>query len=201
MIRLAFTLACISIPAIASADTWNQSAEFKHSNAASIRVIEPDGYRVSIGGRLDSVPAVFAQANADAYVVMSVTAPSGASWETKVEVRPHTQTVVRVRHVADAPAAPAQSAKVASYVGIVFNTSHLCKTPGDRTDVRLEFILGADVVKAIDVAKQSRLDVELPGGEYRVRHYKRGKSGWELHGSGKRSIAKDGWNYEFGCAQ
>jgi hypothetical protein len=194
MIRFVLSLVCISVPAIAAAeDRWSHTEEFQPASSASIRVVEPEGYQVTINGRTDNAPAVFAVPNADTYYVMTIRAPSGATWERKLEVRQWKQNVVRVRHGVD-NAAPA-----ASYVGVVANTTHLCKKASDRRDLRVEFVLGADIVKTIDVALRSRVDVALPAGEYRVRRYLRNQDAWEFAGTQNQTINADAWLIHYRC--
>ncbi|MBA3452076.1 MAG: hypothetical protein H0T42_03145 [Deltaproteobacteria bacterium] len=198
MIRYALSLACILIPAIAAAeDRWSHTEDFQPASSASIRVVEPEGYQVTINGRTDSAPAVFAVPNADNYYVMTLRAPSGATWERKLEVRQWKQNVVRVRHGVDTVATPASAP--AKYVGVVANTTHLCKKVSDRRDMRIELVLGADIIKSIDVAVRSRVDVELPAGEYRVRQYLRNQDAWELAGTQKHTVSADAWTIHFRC--
>ena len=198
MIRLAFAILCIALPSVALADEWSHTEELQSANTASIRVTEPEGYQVTINGRTDTAPAVFAVPNADNYFVLQISAPSGAHWERKIETKAFRQTVVKIRHVAStAPAAPA--GKVASYVGVVFNTTHLCKKQADRRETRFEFVRGSDVIKVVDVGVRARVDAELPAGDYRVRLYLRTKDAWEFSGVSDKSINKDGWIQSYGC--
>jgi hypothetical protein len=196
---LVFTLL---FPTVAFADSWSHTTDSQPAQSSSVRVVEPEGYQVTINGRADTVPAVFTLPNADAYVALSIVAPNGASWEKKIEVKPYRQTVVRITHKADAPN-PARTAPAAkpSHVGILFNTSHLCRNAKDRGAVRLEWIDGANSVATYDVPMKSRLDVKLAAGEYSVRVYAPGTSGnWEYRTTVKHTVSKDGWNYEWGCA-
>jgi len=198
--RLVFVLVLL-VPAIAFADEWSHTTSFESANAASIRVVEPEGYQVTINGSTDNAPAVFRVPNADNYVLMSVVAPSGAQYERKVEVKAYRQTVIRVRHVASAPA-PKQDkpARRASYIGVVANTTHLCRG-NDRRDIRVEFVLGADTVKVVEVGVRSRVDAELPGGEYRIRRFHRTSTGWEFAATESLNISKDAWIYQWGCGK
>lgn len=198
MTRFALALVCIAIPATAAAeDHWSHTEDHQSASASSVRVIEPDGYQVTLNGRTDQAPAVFTVPNADNYLVMIVRAPSGASWERKIEVRQWKQNVVRIRHVVDAPAA--QPTKALTYVGTIANTTHLCKKQSDRHDLRIEFVLGPDIVKTVDVAVRSRVDVELPGGDYRLRRYIRNGDAWQLSGTQPKTIKSDTWTVHYRC--
>jgi hypothetical protein len=188
------------LPAIAFADEWSHTTSFESANAASIRVVEPEGYQVTINGRTDNAPAVFSVPNADNYILMTVAAPSGAQYERKVEVKAYRQTVVRIRHVAAAAPKKEAPAKRASFIGVVANTTHLCGAK-DRRDIRVEFVLGADVIKAVDVPMRSRVDAELPGGEYRIRRFLRTSNGWEFAATETLTITKDAWLYHWGCGK
>ena len=199
MLRLVLALITLAAPALARADEWSHTAELQSASTASIRVVEPEGYHVTVNERTDAAPAVFAVPNADNYIVLGVRAPSGATWERKIEVKAYRQTVVRIRHVA-ARADKPPPARGASYIGVVANTLHLCKKAADRRDIRLVFVLGADEIKTVDVKLRSRTDVELPGGQYRVRRFVQGASGWEYASTLEYAVEKDGWVYQWGCS-
>ena len=47
---------------------------------------------------------------------------------------------------------------------------------------------------------RSRVDVELPAGDYRVRRYLRNQEAWELHKTESMAVKTDSWVYHFGCA-
>lgn len=186
----------VSFASTARADEWSHTVELQAADAATIRVVEPEGYQLTIDGRTETAPAVFPVANRDAYVLLGVRAPSGATWERKIEVKAWHQSVVRIRHAA---ARPAAAPPAATYVGVVANTTHLCKAAADRRDLRVEFVSGATIVKTVEAPVRSRVDVELPAGEYRVRRYLRGPSGWELSSAGTFTVDKDGWTYHYSC--
>ena len=198
--RLALVLVLL-MPALALADEWSHTTSFESANTSSIRVVEPEGYQFTINGHTDNAPAVFRVANADNYVTMTVVAPSGAQYERKIEIKAYRQTVVRVRHVAAAPTPKEKPAKRASFIGVVANTTHLCKAAGDRRDIRVEFILGADTMKVVEVGVRSRVDAELPGGEYRIRRFLRSSNGWEFAATETLNISKDSWIYHWGCGK
>src|SRR5687768_997660 len=146
MLRSLIVLAVISAPLTAFADSWSFTTEIQPTNTTSLRIVEPEGYRVTVGQQTNSVPAVFTLPNADDYVTLAVVAPNGASWEKKIEVKPYKQTVVRITHRAERPAAAPITRP--SHVGVLFNTSHLCRDAKARGPVRLEFIEGAATVLA-----------------------------------------------------
>ncbi|MEJ7597852.1 MAG: hypothetical protein WKG01_08095 [Kofleriaceae bacterium] len=203
MIRLVVipVLALASVLATATtaiADDWSHSVEHQPAATASIRVIEPEGYRFTVNGRTDSAPAVFAVPNADNYFVMTVTSPSGASWERKIEVKAHRQAVVRVRHAVPPPREAAQPG-TSSFIGIMVNTTHQCREEAHRGAIKLEFVLGPERVKAVEVPMKSRVDVELPANTYRARLYLRSGAEWQFSTVKEVSVTKDGWVFEYGC--
>lgn len=201
MLRSLVLLCVLIVPTTAFADDdWSVTPELRPANTASIRVVEPEGYEVTVQNRTDQVPAVFSVRNADDYVLLAVRAPSGATWERKIEVKAYHQTVVRIRHVASAPKKDAaRPAATASYVGVLANTTHVCKKASDRIDIRVELLRGADVIKTVDVPVRSRIDAEVPGGSYRARRYHRTSGGWQYAGTQELEVTKDGWIYHWGC--
>lgn len=189
----------IAAPAVAVADEWSHTQEFQNAQTASIRVVEPENYKVTVNGRTDTTPAVFAVDNADNYLVVRFEAPSGASWERKIEVKAYRQTVLRVKHVAAKADAPKDAPKGRSFIGVVANTTHLCKASKERVQIRLDFVNDSGVVKSVTLDTRSRKDVELPAGAYAVRRFKPFKGEWAFDGAENRTIDKDGWTYHYGC--
>lgn len=186
-------------PAVAYADEWTPSQDFQRSQVASLRVVEPEGYKVTVNGRADTAPAVFNFDNADNYVLVRFEAPGGASWEKKIEVKAYHQTVLRVRHVKAVAAAPDNKA-VRTYVGVAANTSHLCKKPAERVAIKME-IVKETVVKSFELQPKSTLNVDLPEGTYDVRVYKPLNGQWAYTQTIPRQVTKDGWVLEFGCGK
>jgi len=197
-IQLAVAVA-ILLPAVAHADEWSHTQEFAGAQSASIRVVEPDGYTVTVGGRTDTVPAVFAVDNANAYVVLAMRSPEGATWSKKIEVREYRQTVLRVRHVKSAPP-PNEGPKErpVSYVGTVKNSTDKCRAEYQMT-IKLDFVRGPDVVRSTELKAGARASVELATGSYNVRRYQLDGSEWVFDKTETFNVRTDGWEYDWGC--
>lgn len=197
---LVSSVACIlASHSIAHADQWSLTTEFQTAGSTEVRVVEPEGYQVTLLGRTEVAPAVFAPPNGDDYVVLSVAAPNGAKWEKKIEVRAYRQTVVRIRHVPDAARAegPRQGQ---SFVGTIANTSHLCQKASDRAAVRLELVVNGAAVRSFDVAARSRIDASLAPATYQVRSFRQAGATWEYVRTTSLEVTKDGWLLHWGCS-
>jgi hypothetical protein len=185
--------------AVAHADEWSNTQEFTNAQSASIKVVEPEGYTVTINGRTDTAPAVFSVDNANNYLAMTVKSPDGATWTKKIEVKEYKQSVVRIKHVkAAAPAPGDNKAKPMSYVGTVSNTTNNCAT--GRAAIKLEFIAGAEVAKSAVLESGARSNLELNVGAYRIRLYTSNGQAWEFKQTIDYNVDKDGWVYDWGCA-
>ena len=193
-------LATVCMVSVARADDWSLTQEFSNAPSASIRVVEPEGYTVTIDGHTDTIPAVFQIANAANYFNMTVKSPDGATWNKKVEVKEYKQTVVRIKHVkADAPKTPdAPKAKAMSYVGTVRNTTNNCKAD-QQMSIKLEFVSGPDVVKTVEVKAGAKTSVELAEGPYRIRRWQLEGADWVFDKTDEWTVKKDGWTYDWGC--
>jgi hypothetical protein len=196
--HLAFAVAVAVIaPAAAFADEWTPTQEFQRAQTASLRIIEPEGYKVTVNGKADTVPAVFNFDNADSYVVVRLESPAGASWEKKFEVKAWNQTVVRVRHTTGT-AAPTNNKKARTYVGVLANTLHVCRYSKDRVPVMLE-VVADQVVKTVVLQPRSRENVDLPAGTYDVRVYKPFREKWAYTQTLQQTVTKDGWSVNVKC--
>ncbi len=193
---------CIVAPSTARADDWSQTSEFTNAASSSIRVVEPEGYTVTIDNRTDTIPAVFNVPNAANYFTMTVKSPDGAAWSKKIEVKEYRQTVVRVKHVKAAPDAPKdapQKPKAMSYVGTVHNQTNNCKADLQMT-IRVDFLAGPDVVKSVELKSGAKTNIELVEGTYSVRRYRLEGDQWAFDNTDSWTVKKDGWLYEWGCA-
>lgn len=191
-------LATAAVSAPAHADTWTPKTELVPSNAAAIRVVEPEGYTFTIEGRTDTAPAVFNLANRDQYVVVDAYAPDGAHWQQKIEVRAYTQTVLRLHHQKDAPPPPAPAQAAPTYVGVLYNTTHLCPKLSDRFAVRFDITSAAGTVTHV-LEPRSRVDVTLAGGTYTLRQFTARNGAWEFASSQTLTVKKDGWMAGMEC--
>ncbi len=199
MFKVIVPLACVmSLSAVAHAEEWSVTVEHKYSKEASIRVVEPEGYQVVAEGASDTVPAVLKIANADAYVVVKFTAPSGRSWEKKIEVRTGHQSIVRVKHVppADAPvAAPGKAGRM--HIGSVKNTTNKC---GKSTNHKFDFMADGVLAKSFELAGGKFIpNVELPARSYEVRRFDVRQGQWVYVETTVFAVTKDGWVYFYGC--
>ncbi len=191
-------VACVmSLSAVAHAEEWSVTIEHKYSKEASIRVIEPEGYQVTAEGVTDTVPAVLKTANSDAYVVVKFTAPSGRSWEKKIEVRVGNQTIVRVKHEPPKDAPAVAPNKAVKYIGTVQNTTNKC---GKSSAHKFDFMADGALVKSFELAGGKFIpNVELPTGTYQVRRFDVRQGQWVFVEATPFVVAKDGWVYFYGC--
>lgn len=191
---IGLVVAALVIPAVAHADEWTFTQEVSASQGTSIRVVEPEGYTVTVNGKTETVPHVFAVDNADNYYAVRLTSPDGESWEKKIEVKAYKQTAIRARHVKAAAGAP--SDKPRSFVGVAANLSHVCKKSSERRQIRLDFVADK-VVKSIVLESRSREDLELAAGTYSVRLYIPQNGEWAYHRTSEQVVSKDGWTYAY----
>jgi hypothetical protein len=199
MKQLAVIVAIVGMSAVAHADEWSNTQEFAGAQQASIKVVEPEGYTVTINGRTDTVPAVFAVDNANNYLNMTIKSPDGATWSKKIEVKEYKQSVVKVRHVkAAAPDKPADNKpKAMSYVGNVKNTSNNCST--GATAIKVDFLAGPDVAKSQVLEAGQHANLELAVGTYKIRLYTSDGTSWNFKETVDWPVSKDGWEYSYGC--
>jgi len=91
------TLLLGSIVGVAIAGgTWSDKMNYRYSKGTSLKVTEPEGFKVTIVGgdgaeKADTVPALFGLPDQDAYVKVTLVAPDGTQWTKKVEVRANQQ--------------------------------------------------------------------------------------------------------------
>ncbi|MBT8496405.1 MAG: hypothetical protein KJO07_25385 [Deltaproteobacteria bacterium] len=180
---------------VASADAWKHSVEFKYAKSSSIRIVEPEGLKVVVEGREDTVPAVFKFANQANYYRVQVTAKDGKTWTKKIEVKAHRETVLRVSYTPKGKAPQTQDKKVQTFIGKARNT---CRR---KVALRFEFKLGADKKATVSLVPRQTKDVELPAGSYKVRVYNattRSKK-WNYLKTFDLSVKSDGWSFAPSC--
>lgn len=182
---------------------WKETIQFSRG-ATAVRVTDPEGFQVNLEGTEDTVPAVFRLADADAYVMVSVKAPSGETWKKKVEVRRGSVTEVRLAWVAE-PAPGRAEAPRRAYLGRVINTFPSCGANVGVTrqaSIRADFVGAQGVVASVQVdAASPRQQPELAGGAYDVRAYIWNPQSrtWTFAKTVKVSIDRDGWEVSVGC--
>ena len=191
-------LAITSTTAFAE-DRWSESSTFTHSDVTSIRVAEPEGYKVSIkiGDEVqtDTVPVVFRAPLADAYYSMTIVAPNGAAWTKKIATRRYNVTEVTVSHVAD-DKAPAKSAR--KFIGSMFNDASGCNI---KATMKIELIAGDGTVVATSTLKNGySQEQSIASGTYDIRVYSMQKDRWTYETTGKANVDSDKWKITSGCS-
>lgn len=190
----------VGLSSVAYADDWSTTEEFAGAQTASVKVIEPEGYTVTINGKTDTVPAVFTVDNANNFYQMTVKSPDGATWSKKIEVKEYRQSVVKVKHVraaAPAPSGDASKPKPMSYIGTVQNTTNNCSA--ERAAIKLDFMSGPDLVKSAVLEAGAKANLELPVGPYKVRLFQSDGTNWNFKNTVDYTVDKDGWVYNWGC--
>lgn len=199
-------LVVLARPAAAE-DTWSKTVAFSRSDASAIKVVEPEGYRVTVtapdGVLSDTAPAVFKLPPGDAFYLVTLTAPGGAQWSNKIEVKKYQTTELRVKHVAAGPApAPGPAPAAArTYIGSVRNKVATC---GKKLAARVEFINAAGaVVKNLEIKVGAMDQASLPGGTYDVRAYvwDAGANDWTYQTTQKAQIDADNWSATLACGK
>ena len=176
---------------------WTHTTTFRYARSTSLRVVEPNGFKVKVNQRNDTVPAVFNLPNANDYVWVAITAKDGQSWRQKIEVRANQETVLKVSYTAEKKAPAKKQAAKRSYVGSLSNTSHRCRPP---FLVRFDFMKDGKKVRSETVTPgRRRNNIELPEGAYDIRIYKGKGRRFFFKKTLKKSIDRDGWKAGYGC--
>jgi len=193
--KLALIVGLVAVSSVAYADDWTFTQDFSYAKTASIKVTEPEGYKVTIGDKTDTAPAVFNFDNNDAFQLVHITAPDGKSWEKKIEVRAGHQTTLRVKYAPAAAATPAGDAR--KHIGTVKNETNTC---AKKTNQRFDFMLDGKLVRSFELrGGQYTPNVELPDGTYQVRLFSVVSGQWVFQASSDFAVTKDGWVYTYGC--
>ncbi len=199
MMRSLLIVAAFAFTAVAGG-SWADKTNYRYTNGTSLKVTDPEGFKVTVttpdGDKADTVPAMFALPDQDAYVMVTLTAPDGTQWKKKIEVRAKHQAELSVQFKPDA-AQPA--AAVHSYVGRFLNEAGGCGSKW-RRQIRVDFI-NADGSKTKQqlIDNHRTVDLEIPGGKYDVRVYIENNGAYEFVLSQPQQISKDNWNMGFGC--
>jgi hypothetical protein len=180
-------------------DDWSHTTELKWSKTSGIRVIEPEGYTVSVGDASDTVPTVFNLPNEDKYYVVKVSAPDGASWSKKIEVQNGKQTVLRVTYKKKADAPKQAAKKTRSHIGKVANNNHKCDK-NQRYAMKFEFLIDGEKIKELALKPGIyEPSFELPQGKYDVRYHRLESKRWVFLETGHEEVSKDGFSISYGC--
>ena len=170
----------------------------------SLKVVEPDGFKVSIAlpdgtVKSDTVPALFALPDADAFMKVTVTAPDGSAWSKKVEIRAKQQAELAVNFKEEAKTQE-KPASTRTFVGKVENAGHTC---GDawKKPLKVDFLVGGSSTVALskEIEWNTYVNLEVPAGHYDVRMYVKTNDVWDFVATAPADSQKDGWKYSFGC--
>lgn len=196
----------VALGGTAAAGTWADQVSFRHSSQTSIKVVTPEGFKVTVtmpdgGQKTGTVPELFTLPDTDAFVTVAITPTDGsAPWSKKIEVRSKQQTELAISFKADAKAEPAKAAG-RSFVGRVANLGAGCGKTWDRS-IKTEFLRKDDgaSIKTVQIDSSKNVDVELPGAKYDVRVYFWDGAAWKFALTSEgHEIAKDGFTLGFGC--
>jgi hypothetical protein len=198
-----FALAVLTFAGVALAD-WSYTTSFKHAAKTTLKVVEPDGFKVkvTIGSDVkeDTIPAVFQLPDGDAFVPVTVVAKDGSTWSQKIEVKDKQQTELKVQSPAGAKPAPGPAGPSRKFIGSASNTTNRCTNPNDRGDLRYDFLLDGTKVREVEVAVNRRIpNIEIAQGSYSVRVFKKRGSDYIFVTTSQLDVTKDGWEYSYGC--
>jgi len=185
--------------------SWNDNVTFRYANATSLKITDPEGFKVSIttadGEKAGTIPEVFALPDQDTFVKVTLTSPAGDAWSKKIEVRAKQQTSLAVQYKADAAVPAADAKKVRTYVGTFLNQVGGCDRTLKTTQARVDFLRNSsgEVVKQqlIDAGKTAQIEIE--GGKYDVRVFLAVGGEWKHMHTSTWEIGKDGWRLGYGC--
>ena len=194
----------VVIPFAHAEDKWSETVTFSRSEQTTMKIVEPEGYKISVaidGNNVtDTVPAAVKMPQNDGFYMVTLTAPSGAQWSKKIEVKLHQVTELRVKHAAgDKATAPAN--QVRKFIGNVRNKVASC---GKKLAARADFIdaNGAGVA-SIQVKSGAFEQTTLQPGSYDIRAYvwDQGANDWTYQTTGKAQISADGWSTTLECGK
>jgi hypothetical protein len=198
-------LALVAATATAIAGgSWSDKLNYRYSNGTSLKVTEPDGFKVTVtmpdgSDKTDTVPALFPMADQDAYVKVTLASPDGAQWSKKIEIRAKQQAELALAFKADT-AQPAGRPAGRTFTGKVFNLGGGCGKAYKAT-IKLELLRSADgaVAQTLQIDHNTHQNIQLAGGKYDVRVFMWSGSVWDHVLTGSADVAKDGWQVGFGC--
>lgn len=192
-------LAFVTTLAVPASAEWTKTESYEYSAKTSLKITEPANapnakVTVTIGSETkeESLPAIFALPDADAYVPVKVVAADGDVWTGKVEVKAHKQTVLQLTHLAKG--APAAAAPGHKYIGRFENATNLCSA-NERVD---KFVAMRDGKVAYESAigpNKAQHNIELEAGAYTIRIFRGGIFVKALD----LNVTKDGWVFRYGC--
>jgi hypothetical protein len=193
-------LAILTVVSTALAD-WSHTVSYKYSGKTSLKVVEPDGFKVkvTVGGDVkeDTIPTVFQLPDGDAFLPVTVTAKDGSSWSQKIEIKDKQQTELKISYTAATKAAPSGPAR--KFIGSLVNNTQRCAVK-ERGDVRLDFLRdGTKAYEFVVPMNRKMQNIEVAQGTYDVRVFIRRGNDFVFVTSSSYNVAKDGWDYTYGC--
>ncbi len=187
---------------VAQAD-FTHTVTYGYSQGTSIKITSPANFKVKVqvGGqeKEDTIPAIIALPDQDAYVPVTIIAPDGKSWTGKIEVKAKQQATVSFGYTADAaPAAQAGAAR--KFIGKITNLTNTCDAT-HQGSMHFEF-LDANGQKLYETdldMNQFKPNVEVPAGTYDVRIFKKTPQGPIYQTTTKYTVSADNWHFEWSC--
>ena len=187
--------AAFTVPAQAE---WTKSESFEFSSRTSLKLVSAAHgkafVKVGTETKEETLPAIFALPDQDAYLEVKIVADDGDTWSGKIEVKAHKQTVVQLTHVPKAAAPAAPSGPHAKFIGRMENATHTCRA-ADRVDKFVVMKYGKSVFETSIAPNRAQANIELESGTYSVRLFRAGifVKAIEL------VVSKDGWVFRYGC--
>lgn len=185
-------------------DSWSKTVAFSRSEASAIKVFEPENYRasVTIGDNTsgDTVPTVLQVPNSDAFYTVTITAPNGATWQTKVETKKNAVTELRIKHIAsNTTNAPARK-----YFGKLRPSKQketLCTFDDvPNAAARIDFVDSAGTTVVSKRFNGTAISVEVPAGEYEIRTFRLNPGEEPVYrNTRKGTVTADGWQAAVFC--
>jgi len=195
----------VVIPFAHAEDKWSETVTFSRSDQSTMKIVEPEGYKVSVtidGNNVtDTVPAAIKMPQTDGFYMVTLTAPNGAQWAKKIEVKRYQVTELRVSHAAGDKPAAAPAAQARKFIGNVRNKVATC---GKKLAARVDFIDASGAgVASIQVKSAAFEQTTLQPGSYDIRAYvwDQGANDWTYQTTGKAQISADGWSTTLECGK
>ena len=202
-----FAVGLFLLSASGAADAgWQHNVSHKFaSGKTSLKITGADGLKASVvidgNAKEDTIPAIFALPDHDAFVQVTINSSDGKQFSQKVEVKAHQQTDLAVKYEAEAKAAPAAAAPGRKFLGHAGSFMDRCK---DSRELRLDFLRSSDGQSAASIVLKpgASQNVEITAGQYDVRLFSRGANGTGDFGfwrTEKLEVTADEWIFAFGC--
>jgi hypothetical protein len=203
---LVLVFVVVAAAGTAIAGTWSDKVNYRFSQQTSIKIIEPEGFKVTVtladgSVKVGTVPELFTLPDADAFVKVTITPTDGsAPWSKKVEVRAKQQTELAVAFKPDAPKGEPAKPSGRGFFGRMINQGGGCGR-GWNQSIKVEFLRKPDRIEqaGVQIAPSKNVDVELPGASYTVVVQLWNGKEWKFVTSSDHELTKDGWRLAFGC--